>query len=570
MGAGRSLTRPTRRLLVDPKQRKVILVENVLMPTVVKRTICQILFENLQVPSVCFLPSHLLSTVAIGRTSSIVLDLGYQEASLLPIQHGRGLTSSHLLISPRSGKRVARRLRALLLHHATFVPLPTSGNSGTLSGLKGKMTSEMLTPDFLDEIKAKTLLVGEPPGRVQDKQEESVTHTVENQQQDWAAGKPFAESDEADDEVLMRVLEKKYKQGSKAKDMVVSLPPLPREAVTPASNPATFGAPPLPLTSGRGALLIPGWVRERAAEVLFEPSDEDELNLVDMILTTLIKVSRGGLRRAALFSIWRLDPSQLPIDLRASLARNIYVVGGTAMLPGLAHRLRVEVVRRLVEARQDEAESGRPAMVALSTPRVGPAISATSQYAGEPRPIDTISESEEAPSNQHATGDDSFVTTMEANEEALAMLTLESKAMAHRRDVRDRFRWGPISSLAPVVAVLSDHAPRIDADGQPVGGIAPSFPVNLSSWIGASLLGCLRVEAMDQKSREMWDEEEEERRSAKDTRKKKDSHDRPSMGSGRGSFLGTVGGLDLGTYGPLSAGARGTFGGSNPRSPPLS
>lgn len=246
------------------------------------------------------------------------------------------------------------------------------------------------------------------------------------------------------------------------------------------------------------------------------------------------------------------------------------------MLPGLAHRLRIEIVRRLIEAKADGGGSGSPGSIALSQPRVGPAVALapSPRTPEEARPIETIEEGEEEQSLDHATGDESFVTSSEANEgddvPVPRLVTLESKAMAAKRKKRERFRFAPISSLAPSIAILNDHAPRIDANGGPVGGVAPSFAVNLSSWIGASLMGSLRVETSDQKSREVWDEEQEEMESTRLKTKKKDLNPRPAMGSGRGSFLGTVGGLDLGTYGPLSAGARGKFSGSNPRSPPLS
>ena len=42
--------------------------------------------------------------------------------------------------------------------------------------------------------------------------------------------------------------------------------------------------------TGRGTLLIPGWIRERAAEVLFEGGDVDESSVAEVILDTLLKV----------------------------------------------------------------------------------------------------------------------------------------------------------------------------------------------------------------------------------------------------------------------------------------
>ena len=41
---------------------------------------------------------------------------------------------------------------------------------------------------------------------------------------------------------------------------------------------------------GRGVLMIPGWIRERAAEVLFEGGDVDEVSVAEVILDSLLKV----------------------------------------------------------------------------------------------------------------------------------------------------------------------------------------------------------------------------------------------------------------------------------------
>jgi actin-related protein 10 len=543
-----------QRLMIDPKQRKVIIAENPFLPTLVKRTMCEVLFGNLQVPSICFVPSHLLSTLAIGRTSSILLDVGFLEATLLPIYHGRGLTHTHLLTSPRAGKRLSKRLRALLLHFATFVPLPHpvvplfgSSTTDSSTSIKGKVPADILTWDFLEEIKAKALLVGDLSEAEDNIDGDLLDRPHQDTPVDWTRGKPFADHDEVADDVLMQVLERRYKASSKAKDVTIAVPFPPRKAVTPATQPSTLGNPSFAAATGRGCLLIPGWIRERAAEVLFEGGDEDELSLVEMILRTLIK---------------------LPVDLRIPLASNIYISGGTAMLPGLVHRIRKQVIKHLVDSQAETVEGARLDMTALSLPRVGPART-TLASTGQPSAmadqgvISTIKEE---------TGEGSQTLSGEEVGKALrpSPLTVESQMMKNRRTRREHFECRAISSLASTVAVLNDHAPRVDADGQSVGGNAPSFPANLSSWIGASLMGSLRIGALDELSREVWDEEQEDIEAAKAKAKakaEKKNTDRPGMGVGKGSFLGTVGGLDLGSYGALSSGARGTFSANTPRSP---
>ena len=44
------------------------------------------------------------------------------------------------------------------------------------------------------------------------------------------------------------------------------------------------------LGTGRGTLVIPGWIRERAAEVLFEGGDVDENSVAEVLLEALLKV----------------------------------------------------------------------------------------------------------------------------------------------------------------------------------------------------------------------------------------------------------------------------------------
>lgn len=50
--------------------------------------------------------------------------------------------------------------------------------------------------------------------------------------------------------------------------------------------------PPLSQQSGtgKGTIVIPGWIRERAAEVLFEGGDVDESSVAEVILNALLKV----------------------------------------------------------------------------------------------------------------------------------------------------------------------------------------------------------------------------------------------------------------------------------------
>lgn len=108
----------------------------------------------------------------------------------------------------------------------------------------------------------------------------------------------------------LQAIARMYQKTSRAKDINLRVDP-------PASHPAG---------TGRGTLRIPGWVRERAAEVLFDGGDIDESSVVEIVLETLLSV---------------------PVDLRKTLASSILVVGGTSMLPGFIPRLQDELLRML-------------------------------------------------------------------------------------------------------------------------------------------------------------------------------------------------------------------------------
>jgi len=75
-------------LLVNPKDRRVVVVENVLGSTLFKETLAKVLFKHYEVSSVLFVPSHLLCLFTLGVTTSLVLDVGHKEATVVPVYEG--------------------------------------------------------------------------------------------------------------------------------------------------------------------------------------------------------------------------------------------------------------------------------------------------------------------------------------------------------------------------------------------------------------------------------------------------------------------------------------------------
>ncbi|CAL4067134.1 unnamed protein product [Meganyctiphanes norvegica] len=244
-----------KHLLVNPKDRRVVVVENLLCPSMVRNCIAKVLFRHYEVLSMLFAPSHLVSLMTLGISTGLVLDLGYQEATLIPIYEGVPVLHAWQAL-PHASKNIHSSLCELLLDRGLCVS--ADGKEQRLNTLM-----DSLPEKTLEDIKVRTCFVttSERSGRLQiNKYDRSVE------------------------------------------------PPPPPPSIA------------YPLGGGR-MLTIPGTVRELATEGLFE-RDEDCLSLATMILVAIMKV---------------------PIDLRRSLAENLVIIGGTASIPGLKHRLLSEV-----------------------------------------------------------------------------------------------------------------------------------------------------------------------------------------------------------------------------------
>ena len=63
-------------LLVNPKDRRVVLLESLVGETRIKEELVQVLFNHFEVLSVLFAPSHMMPLYGLGLQSALVLDIG--------------------------------------------------------------------------------------------------------------------------------------------------------------------------------------------------------------------------------------------------------------------------------------------------------------------------------------------------------------------------------------------------------------------------------------------------------------------------------------------------------------
>lgn len=242
----------------------------------------------------------------------------------------------------------------------TYLPPPTSLSSAVnipAASRSTRVPQEVLTDAVVEDIKTRCCLVGDVLGNVRETREETLSEDAfseadlppsDNTQSgsDYSHVGPESivssqhESSEFSVVTNPRTLQVENPQ---SEEHLQSLSALYNRHSTATDLQMRVLPPPSQQTgTGRGTLLIPGWIRERAAEVLFEGGDVDESSLAEMILNALLKVFITSLNFARCLFVWKV-----PVDLRKTLASSILVSGGTAMLPGFMPRLHAELLRAI-------------------------------------------------------------------------------------------------------------------------------------------------------------------------------------------------------------------------------
>ncbi|XP_034476396.1 actin-related protein 10 [Drosophila innubila] len=83
-----------KHLLVSPKERKFVIVENIFGQTVVRETLARALFIHFDVSSVLFVPTHLTALSTLAVPTGVVIDIGYTETTVLPVFSGIQIMSA--------------------------------------------------------------------------------------------------------------------------------------------------------------------------------------------------------------------------------------------------------------------------------------------------------------------------------------------------------------------------------------------------------------------------------------------------------------------------------------------
>ncbi|KDN48225.1 actin-like ATPase domain-containing protein [Tilletiaria anomala UBC 951] len=339
-----------QHLRVDTKQRHVLILDSPSTPLPLRKVLLKVLFSQFRVPSVAFLSSPLMALMATGRITGLVVDVSgggaRAETSITPIYCGRILESART-VTPTAGNSVRCRLKRLLLSEGRYCyctharPANSNGHDGAYS--KPTRHVERIPPDLLtshvvEELMTRVCLVARfdacpNPDAPKDDSVESLKARHASKARAKTLCVPVASLQSAQEWI-------KGRAESLLATHMASLGPnrIPSSTVTLTTSLRADAMVPGTTFPQSAVLLVPGWVRECAAEVMFEDGDLDEPSISEAVLSSLLK---------------------LPIDLRRNLASLILVTGGMAMLPSLPHRLAQQLALSL-QTLASEIDSSKP------------------------------------------------------------------------------------------------------------------------------------------------------------------------------------------------------------------
>ena len=207
-----------------------------------------------------------------------------------------------LRTTPVAGARFTEHLKQLILHFGLYMPpLATLGGSANLPSATQltRVPEDILTDELVEEIKTECCFIGEPveipltpvpavpvvpSSDAMSVDEVSVPPSSDAPSESSRPSSPVHPDHQrttstlgvGPKEAYWENVAAVYKKHSTTRDLSLKV------------NPPGIGAP-----TGRGTLIIPGWVRERAAEVLFEGGDVDESSMAEVILDCLMRVGHS-------------------------------------------------------------------------------------------------------------------------------------------------------------------------------------------------------------------------------------------------------------------------------------
>lgn len=127
-----------KHLLVSPKERKIVMVESVLCPTEIREIFAKVLFRHFDVAAILHVPSHLVILATLAIETAVVVDLGFKEATVVPIYSGVQIVHAWQA-QPLAAEAIHKEIRRQLIENG--------------------ISEELLTNETVEEIKSRLCFV---------------------------------------------------------------------------------------------------------------------------------------------------------------------------------------------------------------------------------------------------------------------------------------------------------------------------------------------------------------------------------------------------------------------------
>ncbi|CAF0796461.1 unnamed protein product [Adineta ricciae] len=136
--------------IANCRERRVVIVESVITPTRIRHLLADILLKQFEASSLAFVSLHLGATYTLGRSTALVLDVGYIEAQIMPVAEGVPLAVQFDSLSC-AGQAIHKQIESLLTQHASV----------THQGRKKSFAEAniQLSEDTLEDIKVRCCFV---------------------------------------------------------------------------------------------------------------------------------------------------------------------------------------------------------------------------------------------------------------------------------------------------------------------------------------------------------------------------------------------------------------------------
>jgi actin-related protein 10 len=140
-----------RYLAVNPKDRRVVVVESVFCPTSFRRTLAKVLFAQFDIPGLLLVAQHLTALMTLMIPSGLVVDVGYTECTVIPVIEGVTLLEA-AQFAPLGGRAVHERIMKELIERKAKLK---EGDGQEMDVPE----TEQLEEKVLEDIKARTCFV---------------------------------------------------------------------------------------------------------------------------------------------------------------------------------------------------------------------------------------------------------------------------------------------------------------------------------------------------------------------------------------------------------------------------